>query len=70
MPKQDLKQPEPEPWQIALFVLLVIAFVGTALLNLIAGRTHYRSWWGGVVFTPYVLVAFLLLLVGLFRKKK
>jgi len=50
--------------------LLVIVFVGAALLDLIAGRTHYRNWWGGVVFTPYVLVAFLLLLVGLFRKKK
>jgi uncharacterized membrane protein len=70
MPKRDVQRPEWKLWQIILFVLVVIAFAWRAVLTLIAGRTHYQSWWGGAVFAPFVLVIVLLLLVGLFRMKR
>ncbi len=52
------------------FALVGLMLIGMGALNLLAGRLHYRNYWGAPVFAPFAILIGTLVLIGAFSYRK
>jgi hypothetical protein len=70
MGNRDPKLRQWRPIHRYSFTFLGLMFVGMGALDLFAGKLHYRNYWGGPVFTPFIILIGTLVLIGVFIHRK
>jgi hypothetical protein len=70
MKNSETKARRLRPIYRYFFAFLGVVLMGTSAVNLAGGRLQYHSYWGALVFAPFVIFAGLLVLVSAFRLGK
>jgi|GraSoi_2013_60cm_1033757.scaffolds.fasta_scaffold62944_2 hypothetical protein len=64
MRNRGTKLAQWKPIQRYSFAFLGLMLIGMGVLNLLAGRLHYRNYWGAPVFAPFAILIGTLVLMA------
>jgi 4-hydroxybenzoate polyprenyltransferase len=51
-------------------IVIIVLFMGKAMVTMMSGRLGWTNYWGGPVFAPFVLVATVLLILAVAKLRQ